>query len=195
MRRLFIAISIVFITGWTGAVLAQNAQETPTPPAVEGSGGDAEAAGEVAEGEPNPATPPQNACEGMIAEAELIPACEAALRDNDKWREGLGRDFSARILELLDRRKAKEAGEEPPDPKKRRGVDIWVTEIADTLANRVHQDEFDRLQRNNRHLVMAYAALWALMLLFVMFMWMKQRALKGEIAQLKHELEEAADDE
>ena len=39
---------------------------------------------------------------------------------------------------------------------------------------------------------MAYAAMWVIAAMFLMFLWRRQQALKGEIANLKRDLEAAA---
>jgi hypothetical protein len=49
-----------------------------------------------------------------------------------------------------------------------------------------------RIQRNEKHVVYAYAAMWLVAALFVAFLWMRLVSLKSEIAQLRRDLDEAA---
>ncbi len=55
-----------------------------------------------------------------------------------------------------------------------------------------HQQAATAIAKNERHVIMAYAAMWMLAALFVLFLWSRQRQLKIEIAQLRRDLEVAA---
>ena len=59
----------------------------------------------------------------------------------------------------------------------------------------IHEREAKAITRNNRHVIMAYAALWVLTLIFVGFMWTRQRQLSDQITTLKRELDEATRDD
>lgn len=59
----------------------------------------------------------------------------------------------------------------------------------DTLA--AHQDAYAHIQKNERHVIFAYAALWLIAGGFVLWMWRRQVALRTEIAALRRELEAA----
>jgi hypothetical protein len=61
---------------------------------------------------------------------------------------------------------------------------------ADTLAT--HQDAVARVQKNERHVVYAYAAMWIVAAAFVLFLWRRQQALNAEIASLRRDLDAAA---
>jgi hypothetical protein len=63
---------------------------------------------------------------------------------------------------------------------------------ADTLA--AHTDAYAHIQKNERHVIYAYAAMWIIAALFVIFLWRRQQALKAEIAGLRRDLEAAAED-
>jgi hypothetical protein len=56
---------------------------------------------------------------------------------------------------------------------------------------KAHQEAQARIHKNERQVIMAYAAMWAIAAAFVLFLWRKQQALKSEIAQLRRDLESA----
>jgi hypothetical protein len=62
----------------------------------------------------------------------------------------------------------------------------------DTVA--AHNDANFHIQKNERHVIYAYAAMWLIAAGFVVFLWRRQQALVTEIAQLRRDLEAAADD-
>jgi hypothetical protein len=51
-----------------------------------------------------------------------------------------------------------------------------------------HQDAFHHIQKNEAHVIYAYAAMWVIAALLLLFLWRRQQGLRGEIAQLKSEL-------
>lgn len=57
-----------------------------------------------------------------------------------------------------------------------------------------HQAAQADIATNERHVIMAYAAMWLVAIGFVLFLWRRQQALKGEIAQLRRDLDAAAKD-
>ncbi len=61
---------------------------------------------------------------------------------------------------------------------------------ADTLAT--HKEAVGRVQKNERHVIYAYAAMWVVAALFVLFLWRRQQALTAEIAGLRRDLDAAA---
>jgi hypothetical protein len=62
---------------------------------------------------------------------------------------------------------------------------------AETVA--AHKDAEFHIQKNERHVIYAYAAMWIVAAGFVLFLWRRQQALTAEIAQLRRELDAAAD--
>lgn len=62
----------------------------------------------------------------------------------------------------------------------------------DTVA--AHNDAFFHIQKNERHVIYAYAAMWIIAAGFVVFLWRRQQGLNREIGQLRRDLEAAADD-
>jgi hypothetical protein len=63
---------------------------------------------------------------------------------------------------------------------------------ADTLA--VHTDAYARVQKNERHVIYGYAAMWIIAAGFVIFLWRRQQALQAEIVLLRRDLDVAASD-
>jgi hypothetical protein len=55
-----------------------------------------------------------------------------------------------------------------------------------------HTQAQDDIATNQRHVILAYAAMWIIAAGFVVFLWRRQMALKAEIAQLRRELDAAA---
>lgn len=55
-----------------------------------------------------------------------------------------------------------------------------------------HERAAAAVAKNEKHVIMAYAAMWVIAAMFLMFLWRRQQALKGEIANLKRDLEAAA---
>ncbi|HEY0193151.1 MAG TPA: hypothetical protein VGC42_18670 [Kofleriaceae bacterium] len=56
-----------------------------------------------------------------------------------------------------------------------------------------HNDAFAHIQKNERHVIYAYAAMWIVAALFVLFLWRRQQGLTAEIASLRREIELAAE--
>lgn len=70
----------------------------------------------------------------------------------------------------------------------------WIyTAFREEVGADIHEEEADNIAANNRHVVMAYGGLWALVLAFVVFMWMRQERLKAEIARLEREVARAGE--
>lgn len=75
----------------------------------------------------------------------------------------------------------------------------FATSIAATVDKQIDQKTIDahtqaaaQIAENERHVILAYAAMWILAVLFVVFLWRRQQALKTEIAQLRKDLDAAA---
>jgi len=77
-----------------------------------------------------------------------------------------------------------------------------VIKVADEKAAKQRDDDLIaahtaadmHVQKNERHVIYAYAAMWIVAAAFVIFLWRRQEVLKGEIASLRRDLEAAADD-
>ena len=57
---------------------------------------------------------------------------------------------------------------------------------------KAHEDANQHVEKNERHVILAYAAMWVIAALFVLFLWRRQQALIAEIAVLRKDLEAAA---
>lgn len=71
--------------------------------------------------------------------------------------------------------------------------------FADSIVRSINEDTYKQharaanaIAKNERHVILAYAAMWILAALFVIFLWRRQQHLKGEIAQLRRDLDAAA---
>jgi hypothetical protein len=60
---------------------------------------------------------------------------------------------------------------------------------ADTI--KTHEQAAERVATNERHVILAYGAMWVIAAAFVIFLWRRQQALRAEIAQLRKELDAA----
>ena len=65
-----------------------------------------------------------------------------------------------------------------------------ATELAADVQKQ-HEDAAKAIAKNQKHVVLAYAALWILAAGFLLFLWRRQQGLKTEIAQLKRDLDAA----
>lgn len=57
-----------------------------------------------------------------------------------------------------------------------------------------HVEAARRVAKNERHVILAYAAMWLVAAGFVLFLWRRQQHLKTEIANLRRDLDAAAKD-
>lgn len=60
---------------------------------------------------------------------------------------------------------------------------------ARTIA--AHEQAAANIAENERHVLLAYAAMWIIAALFVVYLWRRQQALRLEIAQLRKDLDAA----
>ncbi|HUH02809.1 MAG TPA: hypothetical protein VML75_12510 [Kofleriaceae bacterium] len=67
----------------------------------------------------------------------------------------------------------------------------WRANLKEELRLEVHEEEAKLIANNKQHVFMAYAALWILVVIFVVFTWRKQRLLRGEIERLQAEVKAA----
>jgi hypothetical protein len=59
----------------------------------------------------------------------------------------------------------------------------------------VHEAHNEWVAKNQRHVIMAYAAMWVIAAGFVLFLWRRQQRLVGEIQQLRKDLDAATKDD
>jgi hypothetical protein len=78
------------------------------------------------------------------------------------------------------------------DPEFAKQIVMTFDKKADQRVIEMHQAAAAQIAENRQHVIYAYAAMWILAALFVTFLWRRQQALKGEIAQLRRDLDAAA---
>jgi hypothetical protein len=66
--------------------------------------------------------------------------------------------------------------------------------VKDYDIKQAHVEASAAIAKNERHVIMAYAAMWLLSVGFLIFMWRRQAGLRGQIAELKRDLEAALKD-
>src|SRR5688572_23905333 len=111
---------------------------------------------------PAPETPPPAPAPAPAAAADLRKLCVDAMNADPT--------FAPKIVEIADKAAA----------EKRLQLDLAQHEKAATA-----------ISKNQKHVILAYAAMWLVAAAFVMFLWRRQQALKNEIAQLKIDLDAA----
>ncbi|HSD90616.1 MAG TPA: hypothetical protein VLB44_23995 [Kofleriaceae bacterium] len=78
------------------------------------------------------------------------------------------------------------------DPIFAKDIIATVDKQIDQRTIDAHMDANKHIQKNEKHVIYSYAAMWIIAALFVAFLWLRQQALKAEIAQLRKDLEAAA---
>jgi hypothetical protein len=79
------------------------------------------------------------------------------------------------------------------DPKYSESLQNFIDQRLDLKTIEAHNDAFHHIQKNESHVIYAYAALWVIAALLVGFLFLRQQALKTEIATLKRDLTRAED--
>lgn len=59
-------------------------------------------------------------------------------------------------------------------------------------SDEYHEQDARQATKNKQFVVAAYAALWAIVAIFVVILWLRQRKLSAEITRLETELKKAA---
>lgn len=75
-----------------------------------------------------------------------------------------------------------------------------IVEVADKQAadkrledtEKEHLDAAQHIAKDEKHVILAYAAMWLVAAGFVLFLWLRQQKLVKEIAMLKRDLEKEA---
>ena len=161
-----IALWVVLVAS-AGAAFAQTGSGSAAPSGAAAGSGGAPAAGSggaPAAGEPQ--VPPTSPLAApILSTADARKLCATAMNADPK--------FAAEISRIADERAAQQRDR-------------------DTVA--AHTDADYHVKKNERHVIYAYAAMWIISALFVMFLWRRQQVLKLEIANLRRDLEAAAND-
>jgi hypothetical protein len=80
------------------------------------------------------------------------------------------------------------------DPEFARSIILTADKQIDQQTIAAHQDAFHHIQKNERHVIYAYAALWVIAALLLAYLFMRQQALKAEIATLRTDLRRSESD-
>lgn len=72
---------------------------------------------------------------------------------------------------------------------------IWNANLRDRYWAEFHEQAERKWKRDKRHVVLAYAALWVLSVLFLGFLYLRQQRLVGEIGRLERDLKRAIAEE
>ncbi len=73
-------------------------------------------------------------------------------------------------------------------------VDAAAAKRRLALDSEQHEKAAAAIAKNEKHVIMAYAAMWIIAAAFVLFLWRRQQLLRMEIAQLKADLDAATKD-
>lgn len=79
------------------------------------------------------------------------------------------------------------------DPSFAKAIELTIDRQLDQKTIDAHEDAYHHIQKNENHVIYAYAAMWVLAALLVGFLFMRQQALKTEILALKRDLSRAED--
>ncbi len=77
------------------------------------------------------------------------------------------------------------------DPEFAKSIIATVDKQIDQRTIDAHMDAEKHIQKNEKHVIYAYAGMWIVAALFLGFLWMRQQSLKSEIAQLRKDLDAA----
>ncbi len=77
------------------------------------------------------------------------------------------------------------------DPEFAKSIVLTADKNIDARTLEAHQKAAAQIAENERHVIYAYAAMWIIAALFVVFMWWRQQGLKAELAQLRRDLDAA----
>lgn len=78
------------------------------------------------------------------------------------------------------------------DPEFAKAIVATVDKQIDQRTIDAHEAAAKQIAENERHVIFAYAAMWVIAVLFVVFLWRRQQTLKVEIAGLRKDLDAAA---
>src|SRR5262249_48669325 len=112
---------------------------------------------------PPPAPPPTAEAHAAVSAADARKLCASAMNADPS--------FAAEIVKTADEKAARERE-------------------LDTLN--AHSDAYAHVQKDERHVIYAYAMMWIVAAAFVIYLWRRQQALLSEIVHLRRDLEAAA---
>ncbi|HET9989596.1 MAG TPA: hypothetical protein VFQ65_13785, partial [Kofleriaceae bacterium] len=79
------------------------------------------------------------------------------------------------------------------DPNFAKSIELTIDKRIDQQTIDAHEDALHHIQKNETHVIYAYAAMWVIAALLVAFLFIRQQALKAEIAALRRDLKHAED--
>lgn len=190
MRALIVLSMVV-------SVATAFAQGSGAPSSGSAAGSDAPAAGEGSASEPA-STPPAPAVDPVARQR----MCEPALANppggdtrfvTDVQSYAQGKVAAPQLAKTPEGQACMDAIDGVNDF--RSAVSTLAQErAAKQLSDEVglqHENAAKAIAKNQKHVVLAYAALWLLAAGFLLFLWRRQQALKTEIANLKRDLDAA----
>lgn len=71
---------------------------------------------------------------------------------------------------------------------------LAIVETINKKTAAQHVEAAGKIAKNQKHVILAYAAMWVVAAAFVLFLWRRQQHLKTEIAQLRRDLDTATKD-
>lgn len=77
------------------------------------------------------------------------------------------------------------------DPAFAKSIIATVDKQIDAKTIAAHEQAAAQIAENEKHVLIAYAAMWLIAAAFVVFLWRRQQVLKSEIEQLRKDLEVA----
>ncbi|CAN5157860.1 hypothetical protein BH11MYX1_BH11MYX1_02030 [soil metagenome] len=80
------------------------------------------------------------------------------------------------------------------DPEFAKSIILTADKQIDQQTIAAHEDALHHIQKNERHVIYAYAALWVIAALLLAYLFMRQQALKAEIATLRTDLRRSESD-
>ena len=135
---------------------------------------------------------------------QLKQACNAALNAADKAGNKIfiadvasvasGATSKAELAKTSEGQVCLAALASVPDFQKSTADTALEDAANELVANtkRQHEAAAMAIAKNEKHVVLAYAAMWLLSVGFVLFLWRRQQGLRTEIAQLRRDLEAAS---
>jgi hypothetical protein len=78
------------------------------------------------------------------------------------------------------------------DPDFAKSIVATADKQIDQRTLEAHQKAAEQIAENELHVILAYAVMWVLAALFVVFLWRRQQVLKAELVQLRRDLDAAA---
>jgi hypothetical protein len=77
------------------------------------------------------------------------------------------------------------------DPEFAKSILATVDKQIDQKTIDAHTQANKFIAKNERHVLLAYGAMWVIAALFVAFLWLRQQKLRAEITQLRKDLDAA----